>query len=120
MSTKLTLTALAAFAALGLAASAHAAGSSNDPDAVSVKVSIGDLNLGSTIGAKTALQRIRHAAKDICGEAPDPRAIEMGRQYAGCMDDTVNRAVASLDNPTVTALNGGHGQATTVLASNAR
>jgi UrcA family protein len=114
MFTKTTLTTLAALAALGFAASAHAAPAMSPPSgpgAISVQVSIADLNLGGGAGAKAALRRIRNAARDVCVDELNPLA---------CMKDTIDRAVAALDNPIVTALNTGRGRPATVLAASSR
>jgi UrcA family protein len=111
MFTKTTFTALAALAALGLAASAHAApamGPSSDPDARSAKVFTADLDLGGEAGAKAALTRIHNAARNVCADELNPLA---------CRKDTLDRAVASLGAPLVTALNAGRGQRGTILAS---
>jgi UrcA family protein len=110
MPTKTAYSALAALAALGFA-SAHAApptGPSSDPETISVTVPVADLNFGGEAGAKAVLQRIRNAARDVCADEFNPLA---------CMKDTIDRAVAALGDPTVTALNGGDGRSFTELAS---
>ena len=113
MFTKTTCTALAALAVLGFAANSHAApatSSSPDTDALSMTVSVGDLGAGGESAAKALLQRVYNAARDVCAEETSPLA---------CRDDTVARAVASLNNPAVTALNAGR-RPTTVLATSGR
>jgi UrcA family protein len=113
MFTKTTLTTLATLAALGFAAGGHAApatGLLSDSAATSAKVSVADLDLGGDAGAKAVLQRIHDAARNVCADELNPLA---------CRDDTIGRAVASLGNPVVTALNGGQGRAATILASRA-
>jgi UrcA family protein len=116
MFTPIKLSALAAVLAIGLAAGAHAAPAS-DTDTVSVKVSIADLNMRSQAGAKVAFQRIHQAATSICGDEPNPSALGEVAQHRACMKSVVARGVASLDNPLVTAMNGGSGRGVTVLAS---
>jgi UrcA family protein len=109
---------LPALAALGCAAAVHAAplaASSSDPAAMTVPVSIADLNLSDSDGAKMALQRIRTAAKTVCGEEPDSRQLERVSLYHACIKSSTNRAVASLDSPIVSALNSGQ-PGTTVVA----
>ena len=116
-----TLTTVVALAALGFAASSHAASpSSFDPDTVSIKVKIADLNLSSEAGATAALQRIHQAAKTICGDEPPVKVLAGGAEYRACMTSVTNRAVTSLDSPYVTAMNRGSGKGDTVLASNPR
>lgn len=112
MTSKTLLTTLAALTSLGLAASALAA--SPDPDTVSVKVSIGDLNLASQVGAAVALQRIHNAATSICGPAPYGPDLQRTGDYQACMDAVVDHAVSTLGAPLVTALRANHGQRPTV------
>jgi UrcA family protein len=110
MFAKSPLAILSALAALGYAASVHAAPvtvSSSDPAVMSITVSLADLNLSNHAGAKTAVQRIHAAAKAVCGQEPDIGAIERLSLYDSCIRTSAGRAVASLDSPIVTALNGG-------------
>ncbi|MEJ0063990.1 MAG: UrcA family protein [Caulobacteraceae bacterium] len=121
MFAKSHLAALTVIAALGCAAAVHAApvaAASSDPAAMSVPVLVADLNLADRDGAKTALQRIRTAATAICGEAPDARLLERASLHRACIKSSTDRAVASLDSPIVTALNGG--QSTAMMVANGR
>jgi UrcA family protein len=104
---------LAALAALSFAATAHAGGSS-DPTVTSVSVSVADLNLSSPAGAQVVLRRIHNAAETICGDKPDIRLIQRSALYQSCVKTAVDRTVASLDSPVVTALNDGQPGAMTV------
>jgi len=104
-STTTVLAALAAFSICGLAQSALAQTPNGDPDAVAIKVRYADLNLSNPAGAKTMLHRIHEAALEICGE-PD-RALAAKIQNQACMKATIDQAVASLNEPLVTALNSG-------------
>ena len=118
----LAKTSLAVLAALGCFVAVHAAPastSSRDPAATSVTVSVADLDLSSRAGAKTALRRIHAAAKTVCGEEPDLRAIERMSLYAACIRTGSDRAVAALDSPVATALNTG-GSSASVLVANGR
>src|ERR1700728_3220473 len=123
MFAKTAIVSLAAVAALGLAATAHADPAHTapamsgwcDPAAMSVRVSIADLNLASPAGAKAVLARIHTAARTICGDEPDIRMSERFALYQSCLKTTVGRTVASLDAPLVTAMNGG--QSAIVVAS---
>lgn len=117
MFAKCPLAILPALAALGCAAAVHAAPvavSSPDPAVMSITVSVADLDLSNRAGAKTALQRIHAAAKVVCGEEPDIGAVERLSLYDACLRTSTDRAVASLDSPIATALNGGHGGAMVV------
>ena len=114
MTAKTLLTSLALIASVGFAGHALAAPPS-DPDAISVKVAVGDLNLGAGAGAAVALRRIHNAAGSICGERP--YALDLDRTaYRQCMAATVGQAVASLASPSVTALY--EGQRAMVLTAN--
>jgi UrcA family protein len=112
-----TKTAFAALAALSLAASVHAEPASQpvNADKVSVSISVADLNLTSQAGARVALQRVRNAARTICGDEPDNRDQKYAGQFQACVQAVVDRAVATLGAPMVSAAN--KGQTATVLAS---
>jgi UrcA family protein len=113
---KIIVTTVAAMGALAYAISTHAA-TFADSDTVSVKVSVADLDLGSQAGAAVALRRINNAAKIVCGDEPPIRDMDRGGDYHTCMTTTVGRTVDSLGNPIVSALNGGHRELATFLAS---
>ena len=81
---------------------------------MSVNVSVADLNLSSPAGAKIVLRRIHNAAETICGDQPDIRLTARFALYQSCVKATVDRTVASLDSPLVTAQNGGQAAAMTV------
>jgi UrcA family protein len=116
-----TIATIAALAALGFATSGHAASPAvSDPDTVTVKVNIADLNLSSQAGASTVLRRIHEAADQICGGAPSIKDLVAFSAYKSCVTSVTDRTVASLDNPYVTAMNGGARKSSTVLASNPR
>ncbi len=106
MITKTILTAIAAFAAMAVSASAIAAPSSTDPDTVSVKISLSGIDLQSPAGARVALVRIHQAARHICGDEPDGRDMQSRALFQVCEKSTADRAVKSLASPLVTALNG--------------
>jgi UrcA family protein len=106
MSAKTLLTTFALIASVGLAGHAVAAPQS-DPDVVSIKVAVGDLNLADRGGAATALRRIHNAAGSICGARPYALDLERSADYHQCMAATVGQAVASLASPNVTALYNG-------------
>jgi UrcA family protein len=103
----LTKTLFAAVFALGLAANAQAAPPTAPyaGDTVSVRVSLTDLNLDHEPGARMALYRIRKAAGYVCGGDPGSPLLKLSALYRACQRDSVDRAVATLDQPRVTALN---------------
>ncbi|MDB5448698.1 MAG: hypothetical protein JWQ97_4015 [Phenylobacterium sp.] len=92
--------------ATALALSATAAVAAPPPEQASVVVRTSDLDLRSDAGAGIALQRIRAAARAVCGEEPDLR--QLGRQalIRACVRGAVDRTVASAHSPRLAALNG--------------
>jgi len=80
-------------------------------DTASVTVQVSDLDLNSREGARAALGRIHVAAQMICGPTPSPVEIARLTRFNACMKADVDKAVASLDRPMLTALNNTHGQA---------
>jgi UrcA family protein len=117
MQTKSTTIALATVLALGAISISHSAFAASD-DIASMKVQYADLNLSSTAGAKAMLQRIHHAANDVCGPQPSSKIDRNARIHATCVDQAVTGAVRQLDVPMVTALyRGDRGAAPTTLAS---
>ena len=80
------------------------------PDSQAESVSLTGLDLHSERGAKLALSRIRQAAKDVCGVPVDVGPIWASARPNTCVITVVDRAVAKLDDPMVSALNSGHGR----------
>jgi UrcA family protein len=110
---------IAAVAAIGCAAGAHAAPYSPTAyasETVSVRVKLADLDLANPAGAAAGLQRIHNAAREICGPDESFGPLEMQRIYRGCISHTVDHAVEGLGNPMLSALNGR--QRSSVMASN--
>jgi UrcA family protein len=98
---------IAAVAAIGCAAGSHAAPASRQAygsEAVSVRVRLADLDLANPAGAEAGLRRIHNAAREICGPDSDFEFSEVRRIHEACMLDVVDRAVARLGNPTVSAM----------------
>jgi UrcA family protein len=91
--------ACAAFASPALA-------DSTASDGASVAVSVQDLDLNHDAGAQAALQRIRAAAHEVCGEAPQLVDLSRSVIYRSCVNEAVERGVQSLDAAKVTALLG--------------
>ena len=83
-----------------------------------VRVPYRDLNLDSEQGAVAMLRRIRSAARDVCSQAYGSVFLDGGSENRACVESAVERALAALNNPQVTAL--GHrprGGVSTVLAA---
>jgi len=102
-------TAACAIAAAAVAGSAMAQGEATAARSiyqeVTVPVTYGDLDLSSQGGASTMLHRLHDAALNACG-ADDgsvaPYRWSVHRSH--CYRDSMGRAVAALDAPTVTQL----------------
>jgi UrcA family protein len=112
-------TTFAAVAALSLFAGVSTASAATpSTDTVSVTVSYEGLDLNSDAGARIMLQRIAHAAGEVCGSQPDTRLLDKVSVYKGCMSSVTSRAltklgsarvssVAGLPSPTTVAYNSG-------------
>jgi UrcA family protein len=120
MYAKTFLTTVAALASIGFAGASLAAPAAANPDQMSVAVGVGDLNLATQPGAAVALRRIHNAAQSICGPAPDIKDLERTADYRGCVAASMGPAVASLNNPLVTALYTGQGEHTAMLETASR
>jgi UrcA family protein len=118
MFAKLPVAALAALTMIATAHASPATQTASDPFATSIAVSISDLNASTPAGAAVVLTRVRAAAETVCGGEPDIRLIGQRTLYQTCVKTTVERVVASLGNPMVTALN--HGPTAAILARNGR
>jgi len=68
-----------------------------------MRVRIGDVNVHSEAGARTALKRIKFAATKFCG--PEYSYLPgYSREIWKCQKDMTQKAVTKLDAPLVTAL----------------
>ena len=71
---------------------------------VSIDVPYSDLNLANPAGAQAMMTRIRQAAANACGNAPQAREVKEFRTYRVCVDTAIVNAVRQLNAPLVTAL----------------
>jgi UrcA family protein len=85
-------------------------------DTAQIEVPHGDLNLSSPVGAERMLGRIRQAAIRVCGGRPDLRDLREVRAFKACTRIAIERAVAELGAPLVTALYYGRDQQDRQLA----
>jgi UrcA family protein len=67
-------------------------------------VRVGDLDLNSAGGARTALARARASAEAFCGGEPDLRQLARAQMAKDCRATMVARAVRAMNAPRVTAL----------------
>ena len=91
-----------AIAAMTLVGAAPVAARSLD-DSVSVFVRYRDLDISKSAGAETLLRRIDKAAVQICGGKPDQRLLGERLAFKKCRASTIDRSVAALNAPMVTA-----------------
>ncbi|HLZ74082.1 UrcA family protein [Phenylobacterium sp.] len=105
MNARSTFVALIALSALGFAAAqpAYAEPVSGAERGASIKVYFADLNLSDPAGAQVLLQRLRHAATNVC--AVVHRNLDFAGYYDSCISGSVADAVAKLNSPMLTALN---------------
>jgi UrcA family protein len=68
----------------------------------SVTVNYGDVNLATFAGASTLYQRLQGAARTVCGD--QGRTMNELRDWQDCYDGAIDGAVASVNNPIVTAI----------------
>lgn len=76
----------------------------SDSDVPRMTVRLGDINFGSPAGAKTALRRIEQASAMVCGGEPDIRELHLHGLFIRCKGDSVQRAVASVNQPLLAQL----------------
>jgi UrcA family protein len=93
---------LVSLACLFAASAAHA----GDPAATGrVTVTYRDLNISTVAGATTLYQRIRGAAKAVCGE--EGKRLEEHAAWGRCYQSAVSGAVAAVNSPMLSAVAGG-------------
>jgi UrcA family protein len=85
-----------------LAITSVVATSAQAQEARSVRISIAGIDTHSESGARVILQRVKFAARTVCG--PVPSHLERYKQYEPCVRDVTQRTVAGLDNPLLTAM----------------
>ena len=85
-----------------------------DP-AKSIKVGYGDLDLSTQAGAATLYNRIRGAARQVCGYEGDSFADKA--IWKSCFSGAIDNAVATVNNPRLTALHQGQSPVVTAMLS---
>ncbi|HEX3847902.1 MAG TPA: UrcA family protein [Steroidobacteraceae bacterium] len=114
---KTTISIKAAAAAVLLAGAwqgeALAAGQAAAPasaDVRQVTVHFGDLRIDRPAGAGALYRRIRHAAESVCGDPNSPDSHLPSPSRNACVAGAVERAVAAVDQPALTAYYRDHGR----------
>jgi UrcA family protein len=72
-------------------------------DVKQTTVHFGDLNVDHPAGAAVLYQRIRLAAQEVCGDPHLPGSHMNSPSWRSCVEQAVNRAVAAVDRPALTA-----------------
>ena len=89
--------------AVALAGNAFA--QQQDVNVRTVTVRFGDLDLSTAAGAKTLYQRIRGAARTVCGEEEDyDLGLDSRRYWNRCYQSAVNGAVDKVHSPLLRAV----------------
>jgi UrcA family protein len=102
-----TITALMFVPAMAqsVTVAASAAAPSGNYQARAATVSLAGVDLGSSQGAATALDRIDAAARVVCGERVGvPMSLARARVFAACRTRTTTNAVQTIDAPQLTML----------------
>ena len=102
------ITTLAMAAVLGAGAPAHASPDPSDTTTYSRAVRVSDLDLSNEASARALIQRIRTTATHVCTRASGRVATDpllwTSRNFRDCVQNASDRAVASVNQPMVTAL----------------
>jgi UrcA family protein len=69
----------------------------------SLTVGFADLDLANAAGAETLYDRLRTAARRVCGKA-DPRDVGAVKDMKRCRSEALDAAVAGVNHPRLTAL----------------
>jgi UrcA family protein len=99
------ITAITFAAAMVVSNASHA--DTLAPVAKQVVVNYSDLDLSRPAGASALITRMRAAAAQACGPAPDIRDLVMSQFYRQCVAEAVDRSVASVNSPMVTEVYSG-------------
>jgi len=73
-----------------------------------------DLNLSTVAGATTLYQRIKGAARSVCGD--EGRRFDEQRQWMSCYRGAIAGAVATVHSPLLTAVHSGESNESGVTA----
>ena len=74
------------------------------PDQEGVRVIVSDLDLSKPAGVKTLYARINVAARRYCDSLYSRTGSRIASGYAGCVVDTVDHTVHSMNLPSLSAL----------------
>jgi UrcA family protein len=89
--------------ALATVASLPAAALTRPSEISTVTVSVAGIDTHSTSGAQVMLQRIKFAAKKVCG-GDSSLSLDRQLKFRPCVNEVTQRTVTGLNNPQLTAL----------------
>jgi UrcA family protein len=95
---------LIALCAVGLVAAIDAQRPASAGDVRTAKVSIADLDLGTTAGMMAAQARVRQMARRLCTQVEQMDDLSRHENYLACVDASVTAAMQQLKGPTLAAL----------------
>jgi UrcA family protein len=104
-----------AFALASVLAVLSAAPALADEPAKSIRVGYSDLDLSTQAGATTLYSRIRGAARQVCGY--EGASFTDKAIWRSCFNGAVSDAVATVNNPSLTALHLGESPTVTAMLS---
>lgn len=93
----------------GLSAQALSAGPASQAEQLTRTVRFGDLDLSRPEGAETLYQRIKEAARSVCGQPSHATvglaSLEGRTRMRACIDQATDDAVGKVNHPQLVALN---------------
>ena len=95
----------AAFASVACLLSAAQIAAADPAEVRSVTVSFRDVNLSTLEGATTLYQRLRGAARSVCGD--EGRSLREQYEWKVCYQRALGNAVRTVDSPLLTAVSSG-------------
>ena len=95
---------LMALCTIGLVAALDAQRPASADDVRMAKVSVADLDLGTSAGMKTAQARVREVARRLCTEVEQMDDLSRHTNYLACVDASVTAAMQQLKGPALAAL----------------
>lgn len=89
---------VAAVAVMSFVSVASLAQASDFNDRPAMTVHYSDLNLSTQVGAATLYNRIRSAARQVCGNV-DSRRLEQASAAKACVNDAIASSVSAVGSP---------------------
>ena len=95
---------LMALCAIGLVSAIDAQRPAIAGDVRTAKVSIADLDLGTTAGMTAAQARVRQMARRLCSQVEQLDDLSHHENYLACVDESVTAAMQQLKGPALAGL----------------